>query len=353
MGSVVVFDAIAARYGGGAYAAAQIARTLALRDDVERVVVVTRRGSIVAQALAGASGVRLHELPARGRGELALRLVWEAVSLPALVQRERAGSLITMTALPVRVRGARLVCVFANPVMYETDTAANRLRRAATRRTTARAHHLAAPSGTMADLVASLAGRPCEVVPFGVDHDRFRPPERAGGSIVCVADFYAHKRHDLLLDAWEGMRPPRPPLVLIGDAAVDPVTSARVRERVAELPERGSIVVEHRVPLGRLLRAYAEARVFAMPSERESFCMPLAEAMACGVPAAARDIPSLRETGGAGARFVAGSEAGAWTSALQSLFDDDGEHERLRAAAIESAARFSWERCAAQIAEHL
>jgi glycosyltransferase involved in cell wall biosynthesis len=123
--------------------------------------------------------------------------------------------------------------------------------------------------------------------------------------------------------------------------------------RIAALPEANSILLEHDLDLQRLLDAYHRARVFVMPSERESFCMPLVESMACGVPAIARALPSTRETAGAGAQYVDSDDPARWTVAVRRLIESDGEHEQARRAAIHAAARYSWGRLAATLVEWL
>lgn len=349
----ILFDALAARYGGGAYAAVQLSRALAAHPSVSEILVVTRARSIVHSALAGTQAVRLIVLPESGRGDLARRLAWEAARLRPLAHGEGCAAVLTMAGLPARLKGLAVVCLFGNPVMYEVGGAANRLRRRAARRTGREATYLVAPSRMMADLVSASVGRPCAVVPWGVDHHVFVPAPQPGIEILCVGDFYAHKRHDLLLDAWLLLPAPRPPLRLIGDPRVDPPAYARVRARIESLPGTDTVNVDGRVPLAELVAAYRGARVFVMPSEHESFCMPLAEAMACGVPAVARDSASLRETGGAGAAYVRGDDPGAWAAAIARLVGDRAGHERARAAALQAAARLSWEACAAAVAERL
>jgi glycosyltransferase involved in cell wall biosynthesis len=64
------------------------------------------------------------------------------------------------------------------------------------------------------------------------------------------------------------------------------------------------------------------------------------------VPAVARDLPALRETGGTGTVYVAGDDPQAWAEALQRLLGDDATHAAARAAGIEHARPFSWERTA-------
>jgi glycosyltransferase involved in cell wall biosynthesis len=349
----ILIDALAARYGGAAYATVALARELARKSEIATVLVVTRRDSIVERGLAGAQGVECVALAKAARMELVRRLAWETLRLRGLVGRRRCAGVISMSGMLLRPVGCPLVCVLANPVLYERRTLANLLRRWAVRRTARHATYLAAPSRPMADLVSASVDRDCAALPFGVDHGVFRPPAKAGREILCVADFYAHKRHDLLLDAWLALPSPRPGLRLVGNPAVDPQAHARLVARIEALEESDSIVLEYRVPLQRLVHAYESARVFVMPSEHESFCMPLAESMACGVPAVVRAIPSLRETGGAGATYLDGDDPTRWAAAIGRLIEGDGEHDRARRSAIEAAARFSWDSFAAELAAHL
>jgi glycosyltransferase involved in cell wall biosynthesis len=349
----VLFDALAARYGGGAYAAVQLARHLVARPEVSRLVVVTRRGSIVERGLADDPVVECRALAPAAHVELIRRTAWEAVRLPRLVGREQCDVVMTMSGLLRGAAGRPLICLLGNPVMYERQTPANLLRRWAVDRTVRRAAYTAAPSRLMADLVADSSGRSCAVLPWGVDHGVFSPAARAGEEILCVADFYAHKRHDLVIDAWLRLREPRPVLRLLGNPAADPHTHARLLARIASLPDAESIALEYNVPLHRLVAAYRGARVFVMASEHESFCMPLAESMACGVPGVVRGLGSLRETGGEGAAYVDGDDPSRWAAAIERLLADDREHDRARERAVDTAAGFSWETCSAALAGHL
>jgi glycosyltransferase involved in cell wall biosynthesis len=352
-GQRILIDALAARFGGTAYAAVHLARQLARRAEIASVIVLTRRGSIVERGLVHEKAVTCVALPAVSRLELIRRTAWEALHLNALVAKERCDVVISMSGMLPRLPGCRLICLLYNPVMYESRTAANLVRRWAVRRTGRHAEYLAAPSRLMADLASASVGRECAVVPLGLDHSVFSPAKCPGEEILCVADFYSHKRHDLIIDAWLRLRSPRPRLHFVGNPAVDPQAHARLLARIETLPEASSIVFEYRVPLDRLVSAYQSARVFVMASEHESFCMPLAESMACGVPAVARGLPSLRETGGVGASYVDGDDPAQWAAVLERLIEDDVDHERARRAALRAAARFSWDAFAADLAAQL
>jgi glycosyltransferase involved in cell wall biosynthesis len=195
----------------------------------------------------------------------------------------------------------------------------------------------------MAELVSDSTDRDCSVLPLGVDHRAFAPAAQPGDRVVCVADFYAHKRHDLMIDVWLHLPTPRPQLHFIGNPDADVATYARLVDRVRSLNDGQSVLIEHGLTLAGLVAAYQSARVFIMASDHESFCMPLAESMACGVPAVVRDLPSLRETGGSGARYVRGDDPALWAAQISRLISDDSYHASARRAAIEAASQFSWE----------
>lgn len=352
-GRRILIDALAARFGGTAYAAVQLAQHLTQRSEIASVIVLTRHGSIVERGLAHEQAVTCLALPAASRLELLQRTAWQALRLRALVARGRCDVVISLSGMLPRQPGCRLICLLYNPVMYESRTIANLVRRWAVRRTARQVEYLAAPSRAMADLVSASVGSECAVVPLGVDHSVFSPVADPGDEILCVADFYAHKRHDLLLDAWLLLASPRPVLHLVGNPAVDPQAHAALLARIESLPEAASIVLEHGISLDRLVNAYHRARVFVMPSERESFCMPLVESMACGVPAVVRGIPSLRETGRTGARYVDGDDPAEWASVMRRLIEDRVDHEHARQTALQAAVRFSWEAFAEDIAGRL
>jgi glycosyltransferase involved in cell wall biosynthesis len=95
-----------------------------------------------------------------------------------------------------------------------------------------------------------------------------------------------------------------------------------------------------------LRKLYAGASCFVMPSLHEGFGLPLAEAMAAGVPAVASDIPALREVGGEAVRYANPRDAEGFAAAVGAALDDR-EGSQLRAAAGRGRARrFRWEETA-------
>jgi glycosyltransferase involved in cell wall biosynthesis len=352
-GGRIIIDALAARYGGAAYSTVHLVQ--ALRDDPrteEEVILVTQRGSLLAAAAQNADGLPVIAVRSPPRFELAWRLAWEAIALPRLVRRNPMSTIITLSGMLPWGTPAAIVCYLRNPVALMAHNPANRLRRWAVRRTSRHAR-LIAPSAAMASLIEEVVGRRAEVVPLGVDHVRFRPAEVVGDEVLCVANLYQHKRHDVVLAAWATLPEPRPVLRFVADPRVDPRRAAEFEQMVREYGHLGEIRVQSRLSLDELVGAYHRARVFMIPSEVEGFCLPLLEALACGVPAVARDIPALRETGGDGTTYVHDDSTQAWGEALARLLADDEAHTSARAAGLEHARSFSWQRTARELRARL
>lgn len=351
--SRILIDALAARFGGTVRATVDLARHLSARPEIGAVLVITRSGSLVERSLLNQRDVGCVTLPAARRGELFRRTTWEMMRMPAIARRERCDVIISMSGILPKRPGYRTICLLGNQLMYETDTLPNRIRREAVRRSVRRAAYVAAPSQAMAEMVSASTGRQCSVARWGVDHHAFSPAENPGEEILCVADFKAYKRHDLVLEAWLRLATPRPVLRFVGNPDADRQAHARLLARIDTLASFGSIRMDYRVPHEQMPALYRRARVFALASEHESFCMPLAESMACGVPAVVRGLPSLRETGGDGATYLEVDDPAVWANAISALVESDARHQSTRLAGIRAAERFSWDGFAENIAAQL
>jgi glycosyltransferase involved in cell wall biosynthesis len=202
------------------------------------------------------------------------------------------------------------------------------------------------------------------VVPVGVG-DRFSPEadreadcdaarlvaSRPGAiEILHVGSTIARKRIDTLLRTCAAVAARVPQLHLVRVGGKFTGEQLRLIEELG-LGERISAVgfVNERT----LAAIYRRAAVVLQPSSREGFGLPLLEAMACGTPVVASDLPALREVGGAAAEYCAVGDVAAWTEALTALFDERQRDEarwRARQAAGRSRARgFTWPRFAERV----
>lgn len=228
-----------------------------------------------------------------------------------------------------------------------------------------RASHVACISeATRQDLIATgrvdpsrtsvvhLGAHPtCTPVPDAqadADIDRLVTP--AAFDVLHVASTIPRKRIDVLIEMFSKFHTTHPEarLVRVGG----PLT--REQQRLADCRGLSSALVQLPFLERRQLAAlYRRASVVVLPSDREGFGLPVVEAMACGTPVIASDIPALREVGGAAAIYAPPGDVTAWVDALASLRRerlDPAARERRRFACLSAAARFNWQRYAEQMA---
>ncbi len=193
----------------------------------------------------------------------------------------------------------------------------------------------------------------------GVDVARFRPcadrEEREAARAIChlaedeyavtaVAALRPHKGHADLLQAAEGVLKAIPGVRFLL-AGPDQGEGPGLRAMAERPPLRGRIeFLGERSDVHRLLRA---ADVFALPSLQEGLPNALLEAMACGLPCVATDLPGCREAlgGGEAGRLAPAGQPGAFAGALIELVGDANLRIRLGGAARARAeALFSLDR---------
>ena len=98
-----------------------------------------------------------------------------------------------------------------------------------------------------------------------------------------------------------------------------------------------------------LLKAYQEADVLALLSRYEGFGLPVLEAMACGTPVVCSNAASLPEVAGTAARLVEPEDVAGAAAALRDVLTNPETADRLRAAGLEQARRFSWRTAAGAV----
>ena len=170
-----------------------------------------------------------------------------------------------------------------------------------------------------------LAGRstPVLVAPLGIHPPLPAPPAPSTAdprpTFVLVSTIEPRKNHLLVLHLWrrlaEEMGPACPRLVLVGRRGWENENAVDMIERCPSL--RG--VVEERSAMSdremaALLRGTAAA---LLPSFAEGYGLPLAEALAAGVPALCSDLPALREVGGDAPEYLDPLDGLGWLRAVR------------------------------------
>jgi glycosyltransferase involved in cell wall biosynthesis len=95
-----------------------------------------------------------------------------------------------------------------------------------------------------------------------------------------------------------------------------------------------------------LAALYSGASLFVMPSLYEGFCIPLLEAMACGVPVACSNVSSLPEVAGSAALLFDPLDVGAMRAAMVRVLQDKELCRSMVQQGLEQVTAFTWTRCA-------
>jgi glycosyltransferase involved in cell wall biosynthesis len=101
------------------------------------------------------------------------------------------------------------------------------------------------------------------------------------------------------------------------------------------------------VPEDCLSALYNGARALVFPSFYEGFGLPPVEMLACGGAVLASTAGAVVETVGRQAHCIEPMDVDGWRLAMQRVILDDDWQRQLRRGAVEAAAPFTWEQCAA------
>ena len=219
-----------------------------------------------------------------------------------------------------------------------------------------RAAALAVISGTTARVIQHHFGVRDDritIIPTPIDARRFHPAEsreaaefRARFGLperfwVYVAHTYPHKNHARLLEAYSALRRRGGevwPLVLRGD---DPGEGYNLKGAIAELGLADSVRWLPRLTFGDMRLLYASASALIFPSLYEGCGLPVLEAMACGCPVAASNIPTTQEFIGDAALTFDPLSVDAIANAMREFSLNEGRRREFAARGLERVKLYS------------
>ena len=135
--------------------------------------------------------------------------------------------------------------------------------------------------------------------------------------------------------------------LLMADLAPDYLNGIIERNHIENI--RDHIVMPGYIVNSDLPYIYNNAFAFLYTSLRESFGIPLLEAMACGVPVITSNTSSMPEIGGQDAILVNPESSDEITAAMLRLETDEAFYRQQRDVGIERARLFSWRKTAEQL----
>jgi glycosyltransferase involved in cell wall biosynthesis len=165
------------------------------------------------------------------------------------------------------------------------------------------------------------------------------PSTMPAPTFVVLGTIEGRKNHRLLLSVWQDLlaaassgrvQEPLPRLVIVGRRgwqADEVFTALNGADFGGLVSETGPL------PDSKLGAILAGARALLFPSLAEGYGMPLAEALAAGVPVIASDLPVFREVGQGVPELLPPNDAEAWLAAISDYARPDSlrrEEQALR-----------------------
>lgn len=162
---------------------------------------------------------------------------------------------------------------------------------------------------------------------------------------VMVGTIEPRKNHLLILNIWRALCAkignPVPRLIVVG-------TRGWENENVVDMLERtpGIRTFVHErgcVSDREMVRLFSGARALLMPSFAEGFGLPLAEALAQGLPVLCSDIPVFREVGGDVPEFIDPLDGLGWQRAIEEYALPHSPLRRAQLARLKAWSVPNWE----------
>jgi glycosyltransferase involved in cell wall biosynthesis len=163
----------------------------------------------------------------------------------------------------------------------------------------------------------------------------------SGDFVLSIGTLCPRKNQKRLIQAYASLRP-LAKLVLVGGRGWDDEEIVGLAAETTGVEWKGFQSTEACAELLRTCRA------FAWVSEEEGFGLPVLDALRVGAPVLASDIPTNREVAGDAATYCDPLDVASIAKGLTAVLE---RGDFFRAAGLERADAFSWEKVAAQIVE--
>lgn len=163
-------------------------------------------------------------------------------------------------------------------------------------------------------------------------------PTAAPKNLVYMGTFMGYKNVEALIAALEFL--PGRTLHLLS-----PISASRKLELQKRFPKEAKVVFHNGVSDKKYAELLANDAVFVTATRYEGFCLPLAEAMALGVPAVVSDLAVLHEVANGGALYFGCNQPQEFAERIKEL-DSPAVVQKLVTSGQKHIASFSWEKSA-------
>lgn len=139
-------------------------------------------------------------------------------------------------------------------------------------------------------------------------------------------------------------------LVLIGNASFG---FDEVKYSIEEFDLEREVIMPGWVEESDLPYIFNGASAFIFPTRHEGFGIPVLEALACGIPTAASDLPVIHEIADESVLYFDYHDKRAIADAMLKIISDKNLRSELHKKGLKQAEKFSWRECAKKTLEVL
>jgi glycosyltransferase involved in cell wall biosynthesis len=371
--------ALAASAGGGLTYVRNVIPCLAARTDVQATVLTTAQLGAELSRWDNISLIAQDDVPG------VLRRFWrEQHSLPDLIRRANADVLLSAGNFALWNSPVPQILLSRNSIYTSSDFFHDlrqrgeyrmwldtRIKGLLAKQSIRRAESTVAPSHAFADELRLWTGVAVKAIHHGFEHDAFFAdstplPEvvrgklqEAEGSLrlLFVSHYNYYRNFETLLRALPWLKqhlPGRRIRLLLtcrlraeenpgsyrADAAAALVQNLGIRDEVVEL---GTI------PYRQLHHVYKACDLYLTPAYTETFAHPLVEAMACGLPVIASDLPVHREICGGAATYFPRFSPQALAECVAGMAQSADRAHNASEKGLRRSRDFSWAKHVEQV----
>jgi len=371
----ILFNAFAASSGSGLTYVRNVAAVLARRSDVRATFLV---GPELSREFGACAGVAFEEM--REPQSVARRVLWEQSALPRIVRRLGADVLVSAGNFALRRAPVPQILLSGNSLYTSADYRRDLLHRREyglwmdngvrsflAARSVRWADVTVAPSESFAqDLRQWTRDNRVVAIHHGFDREVFfaedAPLPEASQKVLTetndclrllfVSHFNYFRNFETLfrgLNILRAMLPERNPKLLLttrlrseenpGDFRAEPAASL-----VRELGLSEHVVELGAIPYRQLQHLYRACDLYVTASYAETFAHPVVEAMACGAPVVASDLPVHREVAGEAAVYFPRFSPENLAQRVRDVVNSPELARSMSNAGERRARDFSWEK---------
>jgi len=365
-------NCLAASAGGGLTYARNIVPHLSARPGLRATIAIQPK--LTAEVAAGEDvSLAVIDVPAHA----ALRFCFEQIRLPRLIRESRADVLISTGNFALCRPPVPQILLAGNSLYLSAgflrdlrqrgeygmwlDT---RLRGYFARRSIHWADLTVAPSQSFAEQLRAWSGSDVSWIHHGFDRKVFfRDQTPLPAEVQSKLDSGAGKVRLLFVShynyyrSFETLLRAMPRLVqrlgsdnvrlfltckLLASENPGSFDPSRASRLIRELGIRDQVAELGAIPYQHLHKVYQACDIYVTPAYAETFAYPLVEAMACGLPVVASDLPVHREITAGAAQFFPVFSAGELAERVLLLAQSEELRKSQAEAGRRRAAEFSW-----------